>query len=533
MLLFARWGRADRDLRRRFLPESFTLAFIGGLLSIAVASVAIRTQFGFQSSQIPRLNELRMDLATTIFVLILTGFSGLLLGSVAIFSARRADTSGALMGSFGRASSRPDEQRWRRVLVVTQVALTLPLLIGSALMGKSFFKMIHVDLGFEPADAITFTLSVPPTKAKSGDFYHDVAEIHSQVLDRLRALPGVDNAEATSVFPLTSLSDYDTRFTTNGEDNVEITEYGLLSYATPDYFRVIGVPVLWGRAFQADDLTVETPGAIVSAALARGLFGREDVVGKQVRLPGQGGEFPPYTIVGVVGDIAARSIADGPSKLLYFPQIYPPRAKKVIDVISIYPPSVQSYIVRTRLPLASLARPIQQIVREVEPTLAATRISTVQQRVDDSMTRARLTMLLLGVGAGTALFLALTGLYGVLAYAVAQRTSEFGIRIALGATPSMIVRSVIVQGVVLAFAGIAVGTLATIWLTGFLRSLLYEVSPSDPAAFAVSSIALIAIASLACYVPAHPGKSETGPSESAEGGVSRRCLRDCCSRRRC
>jgi len=189
----------------------------------------------------------------------------------------------------------------------------------------------------------------------------------------------------------------------------------------------------------------------------------------------------------------------------------------VTDVISIFVPSVESYIVRTRLPVASLARPIQRIVREIEPTLAVTQMSTVQQRVDDSMARARLTMLLLGVGAGTALFLALTGLYGVLAYAVGQRTPEFGIRMALGATPAMIVRSVIAQGVLLAVAGIAVGTLATIWLAGFLRSMLYEVSPNDPAAFAVSSIALIAIAILACYVPAHrAGKTDPAKALKAE-----------------
>jgi putative ABC transport system permease protein len=508
-------GASNRDLRRRFLPEGLALALAAGLLSLPLASVAIATRFGFQAGQIPRLNELRMDLATTTFVLILTGFSGLLLGSVAIFSARRVDTSAALMVSFGRVSSRPQEQRWRRVLVVTQVALTLPLLIGSALMSKSFFKMIHVDLGFQPADAITFTLSVPPTNAKSGDFYHDVAEIHSRLLGRLRALPGIDSAEAATNFPLTPKNGNDIRIA--GRDNdVENLDYCTLSYAIPGYFRVMGIPILRGRGFEENDLAVETPGAILSASLARSLFGREDVVGKQVRLPGSG-EFPPYTIVGVVGDIATRSIVEGPAKLLYFPHIYPPRAQKVTDVISIYIPDAQSYIVRTRLPVASLARPIQRIVREIEPTLALTQISTVRQRVDDSMARARLTMLLLGIGAATALFLASTGLYGVLAYAVGQRTSEFGIRMALGATPAMIVRAVIGQGVVLALAGIAVGTLATVWLTGFVGTLLYQVSPNDPVIFAVSSISLIAIASLACYLPAHrAGKTEPAKALKAE-----------------
>src|SRR5262249_32512035 len=152
----------------------------------------------------------------------------------------------------------------------------------------------------------------------------------------------------------------------------------------------------------------------LSASFARSLFGREDVVGKQVSSASASFEFVPHTVVGVVGDIAANSIADGPSKLMYFPNIYPPRPAKVTNVISIHIPNLQRYIVRTRLPLASLARTIQQIVRAVEPTLVATQIGTVQQRVDDSMARARLTMLLLAIGAGTALFLGLIGLYGVL-----------------------------------------------------------------------------------------------------------------------
>jgi putative ABC transport system permease protein len=396
------------------------------------------------------------------------------------------------------------------------VALALPLLIGSTLMAKSFFNLLNVDLGFQPRDGVTFTLPIPPTRAKSGDYYHDVAELQARVRERLRALPGVESAESAGIFPLTPTIGSEIRVTPKREDNVENLQYGVLGYATPGYFRVMGIPILYGRTFETNDLTLETPGAILSAAFARSLFGREDVVGKQISRPNPPG-FPSYTVVGVVGDIAAKSIADGPTRVMYFPNIYPPRPAKVTDVISIDIPNVQRYIVRTRLPLASLSRAIQQIVRDVEPTLVPNEIDTVQQRVDDSMARARLTMLLLAVGAGTALFLGLTGLYGVLAFAVGQRTSEFGIRIALGATSAMIVRMVIRQGVTLAAAGIAAGTLLSIWLTAFLTTLLYQVSPNDPTAFAVAAVFLITVAALASYVPAYrAGKTDTVQALKAE-----------------
>jgi len=512
-------GAANRDLLHRFLPESLTLAFIAGALGFVLASIAIGTQFGFQSDQIPRLNELRMDVPATLFILTLTALSAVLLGSVSLISARRVDASRALMGSMGRASARPEEQQWRRVLVVTQVALALPLLIGSTLMAKSFFNLLNVDLGFQPRDGVTFTLPVPPTRAKSGDYYLDVAEIQARVRDRLRALPGVDAVESSSIFPLTPTTAGSELRVAADRDNAENLQYGVLSHATPGYFRTMEIPVLYGRTFETNDLTPETPGAILSASFARSLFGRENVVGEKVSAPSSAKDpdFMPHTVVGVVGDIAAKSIADGPSKLMYFPNIYPPRPAKVEGVISIHIPNVQRYIVRTRLPLTSLSRTIQQIVRDVEPTLVATQIGTVQQRVDDSMARARLTMLLLAIGAGTALFLGLTGLYGVLAFAVGQRTPEFGVRIALGASPAMIVRMVIRQGVMLAAAGIVAGTLVSMWLTAFLSTLLYRVSPNDPSTFGIAAVFLIAVAALASYVPAHrAGKTDTVQALKAE-----------------
>jgi len=509
-------GAGNRDLVHRFLPESLALAFIAGALGFVLASIAIGTQFGFQSDQIPRLNEVRMDVQATLFVLALTVLSGVLLGSVSLFSARRVDASRALMGSMGHAGARPEAQQWRRVLVVTQVALALPLLIGSTLMAKSFFNLLNVDLGFQPRDGVTFTLPVPPTQAKSGDFYHDVAEIQARVRDRLRALPGVEAVESSSIFPLTpTTAGSESRVGGHREDGVVNLQYGVLSHATPGYFRVMGIPILYGRTFETNDLTRETPGAILSASFARSLFGREDVLGMEVSSPTD--DFIRHRVIGVVGDIAAKSIADGPSKVMYFANIYPPRPAKVTPDISIHIPNIQRYIVRTRLPLTSLSRTIQQIVHDVEPTVVATQITTVQERVDDSMARARLTMLLLAIGAGTALFLGLKGLYGGLAFAVGQRTSEFGVRIALGASPSMIVRMVIRQGVTLAIAGIATGTLVSMWLTAFLATLLYQVSPNDPTAFAMAAVFLIAVAAIASYVPAHrAGRTDTVQALKAE-----------------
>ncbi len=211
---------------------------------------------------------------------------------------------------------------------------------------------------------------------------------------------------------------------------------------------------------------------------------------------------PDYTVVGVAGDVPSDRIQDGPTKVLYFPNMYPPKADTITGVVHDYIPDDEFYVLRTHLAPMSLAPAIRRVIREVDPKLLIAQIGTLEALVDGSMARARLTMVLLLVAAATALGLAVTGIYGVLSYAVSRRTAELGIRIALGAGPAAVVRMVVRQGALLTLTGVVVGAIGAVVLTRYLRALLYEVSPTDPLAFAGMALLLSAVALAASYVPA-------------------------------
>lgn len=498
-------GATDARLVRRFVSESMCLAALGGALGLAIAAVAIDLHFGFAPDDIPRLREVKLDGAVVALTIGLSILSAVLLGAVAFVSARRGELAGTLGGGPSRMTVGRPEQIGRRALVAAQVALALTLLIGSALMAKSFWRLKQVKLGFELEDALVFRLPVAPN-AFAGNYYHNIARLHHEVLGQLRALPGVAAAEAGNIagFPLTPVpSFYKFRFAVadRAAESTDAWPYALLSFATPGYFQAMGIPLVRGRTFRWEDTDRAGHGVILSASLARALFQDEDPIGRHVRWARRS-TGPAYTVVGVAGDVPSESIRDGPSKVLYFPNLYPPKADTITGVVHDYIPDDEFYVVRTLLPPASIVPGIQRVIRAVNPKLAITQAGTLDELVAASVARARLTMLLLLVAAGTALALGVIGIYGVLSYAVSQRTAELGVRIALGASPAAVVWMVVREGAVLAAMGIVVGAVAALALTRFLRSQLYEVSPSDPVAFTATAVLLFAVALAASYVPA-------------------------------
>jgi predicted permease len=496
-------GASFGHLARRFGSESLLLAALGGALGLELAAVAVKTRFGFAPDEIPRLREVRVDgtvLAVTVGLALL---SALLLAVVSLVSARRAGIAAALTGALGRMTAGRREQNGRRILVATQVAIALTLLIGSALMAQSFWRLKQVNLGFEPEGKLTFFLPIPPNAYGN---YHLSARVHHEILGRVRTLPGVQRAEAGNIagFPLTPVPSYYYEQLTPADaapQDSSVAPHALFSFATPGYFAAMGIPITRGRTFEALDTSREAPGVIISASLARALFGDANPIGRRVRWA-RTREFPPYTVVGVAGDVPSETIRQGPSKVLYFPNFYPPRADTITGVVHIYIPSDEMYVVNTSLPPTSLVPAIRRAIAEVDPKLVMTNVATMEEVVADSVAQARLTMLLLLVAAGTALFLGVVGIYGILAYTVSQRTSELGVRIALGATPARIVRMVVLQGALVALAGVAVGIPTAFALTRYLGSLLYEVSPSDPASFGAMAALLLAVAIAASWVPA-------------------------------
>src|SRR5207248_621908 len=425
-------GATDRNLGRRFLTEGVILATVGGALGFVLASAAIRVHFGFAPDDIPRLREVGVDLTVVAVIFGLSLSSAGLLAGVAFLSARRrADLAGTLAGAGGRTTAGHRQQVVRSVLVAGQVAFALALLIGSALMAQSFWRLRHVRLGFDPDGAVAFRLPLPPPTGTK-NYYHATARIHQEVLERLRAIPGVVAAEAasTSGFPVTPVpSFYNVRLTAadRGADSSRDRPYAQFSFATPGYFRAMSIPLLQGRTFRWEDTGREGHGVLLSASLARVLFDREDPIGRRVRWARPSTD-PDYTVVGVAGDVPSDRIQDGSTKVLYFPNVYPPKADTITGVVHIYIPDDEFYVLRTHLPPLSLAPAIRRVIREVDPKLLITQVGTLEGLVDGSMA---------------------------------------------------------------AFA-----------LTRYLRTLLYEVSPTDPVAFVAMAALLFAVALAASYVPA-------------------------------
>jgi putative ABC transport system permease protein len=502
-------GASERHILWRVGSEGALLAAVGALVAAGVAYGVATIKLGFQAGDIPRLAEIRLEPVAMSLVFILALVTAGILAAVGIVAIRR-NVPVTLGGLSKRITTGRGEQRVQRVLVVGQIALAVPLMLGSGLMARSFWSLSHAELGFQPEGALTVTVAVPPSDV-SGDYYRDAAATHHRILEGLRAVPGVQDAEASTIFPLTPRANsYDVRIVPRGEGATSVEpRFALLSFSTPRYFRAMGIPLRAGREFTNADVNQEVPSAIVSERLALDLFGTSDVLGRKVAWAGRT-RYPPLTIVGVVGDIAADSITTGPSKVLYLPNVFPPAMERVTGKIMDYIPDVQVYVVRTSLKAASFAPAVQRTIHDVDPALPVAGIGPVNDVVRRSMAQTRLTMFLLLVGATVTLFLSVAGLYGIVSYAVRRRRREIAVRLALGASPRSVVWMVVRESLVLSGVGLAGGLAAAFAVEGYIRSLLYRVEAADPLVVIAVSLVLVVAAMAATYLPARrAGRTES------------------------
>lgn len=494
-------GATDGDLARRFLTESLLLTTIGGLLGLALACAAVKSRFGFEPGQIPRLYEGRIDAVSVAVAVGLAMLGGLFLGTLSIARMGRAELGAALKGAVGRTTAGREAQRVQRLLVALQVAVALALLIASGVLAQSFWRLSHVRLGFEPRQVVTIDLSLPYEPYPE---FHDGARFYEQLMAKVRALPGVADVEAVAGLPLTQPLPSDNQPIAPEDEPLgsgAMHPPARLNLATPGYFRTMRIPLVRGRGFQAGDVLGDTRPVIVSDALAQALFPGADPIGKQIRLA-EFKSYRRYTIVGIVGSTPGATMADGAERVMYFPMRYEPPATPGVRPKIPNSPSEMSLVVRTSLPPVSLAAAVRRLVDEADPKVPVARVRTMDQIVAASTARIRLTMLLLLVAAGTALFLGIVGIYGVVSYTVGQRTSEFGVRLALGASAGDVSRMVLWQGVLVVFAGMCAGLVTAFALTRLMRSLLYGVSHADPTTFVGMSVLLLTVAVVATYVPA-------------------------------
>jgi putative ABC transport system permease protein len=476
-------GAGRWRLMHQVFIESLVLAAISGAVGIGIAYATVRSLVRFLPAAfpLPRLNELTLDpivVASTAIVCLTVAFG------CAVLPALRSERMG-LTSSLGQSnrSVSAGHTGVRRMLVVAELALTLPLLAGAGLMAHSLLRLNRVDLGFRPEGVLTARMLLLPVKDPK---FH--AAFVDDVLARVRQLPGVVAAGSIGSLPLTGGNSGTWYFRSDRpEPPLARRPQGDVSIVTPGYFEAMAIPLLKGRRFNDRDRIGAPHVAILNHAAAQMLFPGEDAVGKKLRVSWN--STPDVEIVGVVADIRHSQIRTGADPCLFMPNAQQP-----------FPFS--SLVVRTQGDPLSLVSAVKEQVKTVDPDQGISDVETMERRVIDVMAQPKLETAIFGMFGLVALTLAATGIYGVLAYSVAQRRREIGVRLALGATPASTFGMVLREGFRLTLAGTVLGCGLALLLTRFMQGLLYEVEPVDPPVFAAVTMFLMLVATSACAVPA-------------------------------
>jgi putative ABC transport system permease protein len=489
-------GAGRLRIVRQMLTESALLALVGGALGVGLSVWLTDLLVALAPAGTPRLDEVRADARVVLFAVGATLLTGLVFGLAPALQASRPDLGESLKeGGRGAVEAR---SRVRSLLVVAEVALSLVLLIGAGLLVKSFARLQKVNPGFDPSNVLTMKLSLPGARYREP---RDKAEFYSKLVARVAALPGVESAAATLSLPLGG-SNYSVgrAFIREGRPlTPEESDNAAYSVATPDYFRAMRIPLLRGRAFNERDDADSPMVVVINETMARKVFPGEDPVGKRIRIWRD--EKFPREIVGVVGEAKPEGMDAEPAFQMYVPV----RQDGAWNSLTL--------VVRAQGEPSSLAGAVRGEVRALDKDLPVYNVKTMGQVVSEATAYRRVTAVLMAGFAVVALLLAAVGLYGVVSYAVAQRTREFGIRVALGAQTRDILRLVLRQGGALVLAGVLAGVAAALVATRVLASLLYEVSTTDATVFVLVPALLAAVALAACLVPARRA-TKVDPTEA-------------------
>ncbi len=485
MAVRAAIGASRGRLARQFILESLVLAGLGGVLGVGLAWAGIPVLLRAAPPQLPRLDQIGMDPTVLAFGIGVTLLSALLFGLAPVLRYNIPDLLGVRRYAGRGTTEGRERHRLRNGLVVGQTALAMVLLVGAGLLVKSFLEIRGIDPGFDTEGILTFRLSLPPGQYPGA---LQPAAFHSRLLQRLRALPGVEAAGGVSALPLaqntsSTAHDIEDQPTSAGE----LPPMFSFKYATPGYFRAMGISVVAGRAFQEGDGELEPGAVVVSRALADRIWPDQDPIGKRIRLNGDTTELGWERIVGVVESTRDQGLRNDPLQVVYHPLVGPHGDEGWAT------PNL-GYVVRAENPLA-LVDGVREAVREMDPNLPLTAVRTMQSVMAGSIVRLTFTALSLGIAAAVALILGAVGLYGVLSYVVTQRTQEIGVRMALGAQAREVQGMVVASGARLAGLGLVLGLLGAGALTRLLQGLLFGTEPLDPLTFAGVSLLLLGSAS--------------------------------------
>jgi putative ABC transport system permease protein len=476
-------GATRAQLIRQFLTECLVVSTAGGLLGLLIAVWGEDLLVRLSRDVLPSVAVVTLDAAVFAFTAVVSILTGLVFGIGPALQASRPDVNDALKDG-GRGSAGPGRHRLRSVLVVTEVALSVMLLDGAALLLRSFDRLLKTNPGFNPDHVVAAQITLPAghyTEASQQRAFFET------LLERSRALPGVVRSGAISALPLSG-SNYSSSFVIAGRPKPADGQRISVNYReiTPDYFRAMGIPLVKGRTFSSADSGTAPRVALINRAMARHYWPNADPIGQQIQL---GEQNPFMTIVGIVGDVRFNGLDMAGEDEVYEAFLQDPTNDMTIVLRA------------TGDPLA-LAGSLRAQVAALDRNLPVGQITTMDDLVSQSAAPRRLNALLIGAFAGLALLLAAIGVYGVMSYTIAQRTHEIGVRISLGASPRDILRHVLGDGLRLVSVGLGAGLLAAALLTQFLASLLFEVRPLDAVTFGAVPVVLAIIALAACYIPA-------------------------------
>jgi putative ABC transport system permease protein len=478
------------------LTESVVLALAGGAVGLVVSAWLLELLLRLAPVAIPRLDTVRVDGSAIAFTFLIALTCGVLFGVAPAFQVRGQRLHGALL-AFGRGLVSSSHQRARRFLVVAEIALSMMLLAGAVLLIQSFARMQRVDVGFR-ASSVLVVDRIELPRARSSSVAS--AAFFDGLLARLRAIPGVESAGLTLGLPLDPRARFfidDSTFSIDGNPPLPQAQRPVapVHVVSPDYFATIGVPLQQGRWFDDRDRAASPGVVIINEAMARRFWPGQDPVGRRLThdlsvVPGQ-----PTTreIVGVVGDVRHFGLEQQPE-----PQMFLPHAQM--------PWPSMAVVIRTPLDAAHAGGAVREAVWSADATIPVPPMRPMVDAFADAVGQPRFRAWLVGLFAATAILLAMTGLYGTMAFAAQQRTREIGLRIALGATPKQATSLLVRSGLTLAVTGTVLGLAGSAALARALSGMLFGVGVNDPVTFIGVPVLLMAVASLACYLPARQAR---------------------------